>query len=136
VVTELGGCWGGGRLRREAGGVWCLRNSLPRNYWSLGEGHLSVDHSHHILLISGKELRREVPEDVVDERLRHGDIRIGRESRRLEARVAELVDQVLERDPVLERDAHRDGECLHHAGDRGPFLGNPQEDLARLTVLV
>ena len=88
-----------------------------------------------ILRLGRQELRREPAEDVVDDRLREADLRVARHSRRLESHVAELVDERLQRDAVLQRVRDRLRERVGEAGDRRSFLRHHEEDLAGLAVL-
>ena len=55
---------------------------------------------------------------------------------RLEAHVAELGHQHLERHAVLERHRREDADRVHQAGDGAALLGHLDEDLARRAVLV
>ena len=87
------------------------------------------------LRLRRQELRRHPAEDVVDDRLGEPHVGVLGHARRLEARVAELVDQRLQRHAVLQRVADRLGERVGKARDRRAFLGHHQEDLARHAVL-
>src|SRR2546427_2661232 len=84
----------------------------------------------------GQELRREVPEDVIHDRFCVRDLRIRGETGGLEARVAELIDEDLQWNAVLQR--HRAGcrEAVHDAGKRRSFLGHHDENLARRPVFI
>src|SRR5947208_9840776 len=88
-----------------------------------------------ILRLGRQELRRQPPEDVRDGALREPDLRVARHPRRLEADVAELVDERLERNAVLERVRNRLRERVGKARDRRSFLRHHEENLARLAVL-
>ena len=87
------------------------------------------------LRLRRQELRRHPPEDVVDDRLGEADVGVLRHARRLEADVAELVDQVLQRHAVLQRVADRLRERVGKAGDGRAFLRHDEEDLAGRPVL-
>ena len=99
-------------------------------------GFLAVVHAGAVLRFGRQELRRQPPEDVVDDRLREADVRVLRHARRLEADVAELVDEILQRHAVLQRVADRLRERVGEARDRRAFLRHRQEQLAGLAVLV
>ena len=82
-----------------------------------------------------EELRRHPPEDVVDDRLREPHLGVLGHPRRLEARVAELVHEHLQRHAVLQRVGNRLREGVGKARNRRAFLGHRQEDLARRPVV-
>src|SRR2546427_2182024 len=84
----------------------------------------------------GQELRREVAEDVIHDRFCVRDLRIRCETGGLEARVAELIDEDLQWNPVLQRHRAGCGEAVHDAGKRRSFLGHHDENLAGGPVLV
>ena len=50
--------------------------------------------------------------------------------------MGELLDQDLERYPVLQGQRDGGGEGVHQPGDGAPFLGHHQEDLARSSVRI
>src|SRR5206468_7797162 len=85
--------------------------------------------------LAGEEPRAQEPEDVVDERFRHRDVRVLREPGRLEAGMAELGDENLERHAVLEGHRRQHADRVHEPGDRTPLLRHLDEDLPRRTVL-
>ena len=62
-----------------------------------------------------QEAQGQVPEDIVHDRLRHGDLFVTGEARRLEAGVDELVHQRRERDAVLQGQRDGGGEAVHQA---------------------
>ena len=95
-----------------------------------------LDHARDLLRLARQELRRQPPEDVVHDGLRHRNLGVLRESRRLEAAVGELVDEDLKRHAVLQRHGHRLSEGVHQTRNGRPLLGHQQEDLAGLAVLV
>src|SRR5262249_16769650 len=131
------GMAGGRRGTEEARGngrrpdFFCWRGDRPRTANRL----VTLDETDGRSLLAGEEARAEEPENVVDERLRHRDVGILGEARRLEAYVAELRDQDLERDAELERHRGGDANGGHEARDRAPLLGHLDEDLARGAVL-
>ena len=84
----------------------------------------------------GRKREPSQPEDVVDDRLGDGDLRVAGEARWLEAKVGELGHEVAERHAVLEGQADRRRQRVHEAGDRGALLGHLDEDLAGLAVRV
>ena len=82
------------------------------------------------LRLRRQELRRHPPEDVVDDRLREADLRVLRHARRLEADVAELVHQRLQRHAVLQRVGDRLRERVGEAA-RSSSLPSPSRGRSR-----
>jgi hypothetical protein len=121
------------RVGRGAGRPAGSRLTTDRR---IRERQLTIDDPDRVLLIGRHELRRHVPEDVVNQALRHGNVPIPGEPGGFEAKMAELVDQVLQRHAVLERQGDRGGEAVHQATDRRALLRHAQEDLAGGAVLV
>src|SRR5215471_6707417 len=96
-----------GLLRiRGPGAAWRVssRFHVERQLLGRRDGYLfAIVHAGAELGFRRQELRRHPAEDVVDDRLREADVGIARHPGRLEADVAELVDEILERDAVLQR---------------------------------
>src|SRR5438270_8471986 len=74
-------------------------------------------------------------EDVVDDRLRESDLRIAGPAGGLEAHVRELLDEMRQRDPVLERERDAETEGVHHPREGRPLLRHRDEELARRAVV-
>ena len=84
-----------------------------------------------------EEARRQPAHDVVGQRLRERDLRVGRHALGVEAHVAELAHERLQRHAVLEPDRDRGRERVHHPAQRRAVLADVgEEDLAQRAVLV
>src|SRR4029077_222916 len=83
----------------------------------------------------GKEAIPQPAEDVVDDRLRETNLGIPGPAGRLETHVTELLDQVRERNAVLEQQRNARGERVHHPGERRALLRHRDEELAGRVVL-
>src|SRR5690606_17257226 len=80
------------------------------------------------------ELGLEEACDVVEDARRFGNVRVGGGAHRFEPHVAETIDRVLEREAELEGETERPAETLDQAGERGPLLGDLDEDLAGTAI--
>src|SRR5262249_46660377 len=129
-----------GLLRiRGPGAAWRVssRFHVERQLLGRRDGYLfAIVHAGAELGFRRQELRRHPAEDVVDDRLREADVGIARHPGRLEADVAELVDEILERDAVLQRVTDRLREGVGEARDRRAFLRHHDEQLAWHAVLI
>ena len=86
--------------------------------------------------LEGQVVQCEATEHVVHQRLGHPHVGVVGETGRLEAQVGELRDVGLQRHAVLQADADRDRERVHHAGQGRALLAELEEDLAQLAVVV
>lgn len=75
-------------------------------------------------------------EDIVGNGLGVGDLMISGESRGLETRVAEFIDENLQGHPVLQGIGDSASEGVHETRHRGAFLGHVDEDLAGFSIRV
>ena len=99
--------------------------------------HLLRKDAELLLHVRVEEARRQPAHDVVGQRLRERDLRVRRHALRVEAHVAELAHERLERHAVLEADRDRGRERVHHpAQGRAVLADVGQEDLAQRAVLV
>src|SRR4051794_27836792 len=119
---------GTGGVRAERGGG--RLGGLPR-------ADLLGEDPELLLRVDVEEARRQPAHDVVGHRLGERDLRVGGDPLRVEAHVAELLDERLERHAVLQRDRDRRRERVHHAAEGRALLADVgQEDLADRAVLV
>ena len=106
-------CDAPGGFRKITGAVW----------WNLRK------------LVTVEVLHTERPEDVVDDGIRHLDVRMAlNDAAWLERLEGERVDILLERHAVLEALAHRNGEASEDAPQRRALLGEIEEDLAKRAI--
>src|SRR4051794_17385546 len=132
---------GGGRRRAGAGcavavAVAALRRAgrvaAVRRGGGLGRlarPDLRGEDAELLLRVDVEEARRQPAHDVVGHRLREWDLRVGGDPLGVEAHVAELLDERLERHAVLQRDRDRRRERVHHAAEGRALLADVgQED--------
>ena len=86
--------------------------------------------------VAGDEFHGEVAEDVIHQRLGHGDFSVPGHSAGLESDVLEFSYQALHGYAVLEADRYERGDGVHQAADGAAFFGHPDEDFAGLAVFV
>src|SRR5579883_2961963 len=147
VATAVGGHEHAafGAVRRVFEGGPAARDAIrlrrdSRN-WSRGRYRLRRRRSSRsgaivIEVIRRDEFSAEPAADVIDDRFRVADFGIAGVAGRLEAGVAEFIDERAQRNAVLQCDGGGQGEGVHDAGERGAFLGHLDEDLAGRAVLV
>ena len=87
-------------------------------------------------LLEGQVVQRQPPEDVVHDRLRHPDVRVVGQASGLELQVGELLHEGLQRHSVLQSDGHRNGERVHHTGERRALLSELEEHLAETVIWI
>src|SRR5581483_6845357 len=96
----------------------------------------AADDERRGVLRATEEPQLEPAEDVVDERRRRGDLRVRGQPCWLEVHAPELLDEVLERHTVLQRDRREHGHRVHQAADRRALLRDVDEDLPWRAVVV
>src|SRR5262245_51068516 len=80
---------------------------------------------------------RELAEDIVEDRGRVLDLGVAAdETGGLEAGEGEGLDELIERNAVLQADRDGDGEIVHERAEGGAFLVHVEKDLAEPSVVV
>lgn len=87
------------------------------------------------LLVTLKERVPEEPEDVVDDALGVRNVGVAGPAGGLEASVAELVDQGIERHTVLQGERRFGADDIHQTADGRPFLRHRDEEFTGRVVL-
>src|SRR5262249_25291328 len=130
AVSGRFGRWGRWLGRRHRGG------GRGRGLCRLTRRGVATQYADSFLVLGVQESAGQPAEDVVDDRLGDGDLRVLREAAWLEAHVAELVDHGAEGNPVLERHRGLESEGVHQAGDGRTLFGHCQEDLAGGAIVI
>ena len=87
-------------------------------------------------LVVGQVVERQAAEQVVDDRRGEAQVRVVGHPGRLEAHVGERLDERPQRHAVLQAVADALGQRVHDPGERRTLLGDGEEHLAGLAVVV
>ena len=89
-----------------------------------------------VSFVFGEIFDRQTTEEVVHEARRDSKLGIIGHTSRLEPHTHERIDKAMQRHPVLQAVADRDGKGVHDSRQRRSLLGHPNEQLTGASVLV